>query len=191
LPRTRRRSSSWQMWGVHRGGPMKYEVLIDERSYRVELERTASGYECKVDGEPFALDVVPTVPNTLSILHQGRSFEVTREVARESSSTGEMHLRVGTQHFLAEVRDPRSLRSRRTHASADAGPARICAPMPGKVIRLLAAEGDQVEAGQGLLVVEAMKMQNEIQSTKSGKVTKIAVREASAVNAGDLLVIVE
>ena len=63
--------------------------------------------------------------------------------------------------------------------------------MPGKVVRLLAAEGDEVEAGQGLVVVEAMKMQNEIQATKQGKVTKIAVREASAVNAGDLLAIVE
>ncbi len=174
---------------------MKYEVLIDERSYQIEVERTASGYACKVDGEPFPLDVVTTAPNTLSILHQGRSFEVmrevTREVTRESSSTGEMHLRVGAQHFRAEVRDPRSLRSRRAHSAAAAGPARICAPMPGKVIRLLAAEGDLVEAGQGLIVVEAMKMQNEIQSTKQGKVTKIAVREASAVNAGDLLAVVE
>jgi biotin carboxyl carrier protein len=170
---------------------MKYEVLIDERSYQVELERTASGYECKVDGEPFTLDVVTTAPNTLSILHQGRSFEVTREVARESSSTGETHIRVGAQHFRAEVRDPRSLRSRRAHSTAGTGPARICAPMPGKVVRLLAAEGDEVEAGQGLVVVEAMKMQNEIQSPKPGKVAKIAVREASAVNAGDLLVIVE
>ncbi|MGC2209267.1 MAG: biotin/lipoyl-containing protein [Candidatus Korobacteraceae bacterium] len=174
---------------------MKYEVLIDERSYQIDLERTASGYACKVNGEPFPLDVVTTAPNTLSILHQGRSFEVMRELMREvtgeSSSTGEMHLRVGSQHFRAEVRDPRSLRSRRAHSAATAGPARICAPMPGKVIRLLAAEGDQVEAGQGLIVVEAMKMQNEIQSTKPGKVTKIAVREASAVNAGDLLVIVE
>jgi biotin carboxyl carrier protein len=174
---------------------MKYEVLIGERSYQVELERTASGYECKVDGEAFTLDVVTTVSGTLSILHQGRQYEVTRETARpaprESSSTGEMHIRVGPQHFLAEVRDPRSLRSRGAHAPAGAGPVRICAPMPGKVVRLLAAEGDEVESGQGLLVVEAMKMQNEIQATKQGRVTKIAVREASAVNAGDLLAIVE
>lgn len=174
---------------------MNYEVLIDGRALQVELERTASGYECNVDGEPFTLDVVLTAPGTLSILHDGRSFEVTRdvtrEVTRESSPTGEMHILVGADRFCAEVRDPRSLRSRRAHTSANAGPARICAPMPGKVIRLLAAEGDTVEAGQGLLVVEAMKMQNEIQSTKPGRVTKIAVREAAAVNAGDLLAIVE
>ena len=63
--------------------------------------------------------------------------------------------------------------------------------MPGKIIRVLVAEGDEVEAGQPLVVVEAMKMQNEIKATKKGKVTKIAVKEASAVNAGDLLAIVE
>jgi pyruvate carboxylase subunit B len=63
--------------------------------------------------------------------------------------------------------------------------------MPGKIVRVIASEGDEVEAGQGLVVVEAMKMQNEIKATKNGKVTKIAVKENSAVNAGDLLCIVE
>jgi biotin carboxyl carrier protein len=63
--------------------------------------------------------------------------------------------------------------------------------MPGKIVRLIANEGEEVEIGQGLVVVEAMKMQNEIKSTKKGKVTRIAVKEASAVNAGDLLAIVE
>jgi biotin carboxyl carrier protein len=63
--------------------------------------------------------------------------------------------------------------------------------MPGKIIRILAAEGGEVEAGQGLVVVEAMKMQNEIKATKKGRVTRVAVKEGSAVNAGDLLAIVE
>jgi biotin carboxyl carrier protein len=166
---------------------MKYEVLINGHSYQVELERTANGYACKVDGEPFALDVAMTARDVLSILHQGRNYEARREY----SPTGETHILVGSERFRAEVRDPRSLRSRRATAGAEAGPARICAPMPGKVVRLLAAEGDEVEAGQGLVVVEAMKMQNEILATKKGKVTKIAVQDASAVNAGDLLAIVE
>jgi biotin carboxyl carrier protein len=63
--------------------------------------------------------------------------------------------------------------------------------MPGKIVRVIAHEGDEVEAGQGLLVVEAMKMQNEIKAPKKGKVTKIAAKEGATVNAGDLLVIVE
>ena len=109
--------------------------------------------------------------------------EVTREVAREPSPAGETHLLVGSERFRAES----AIRARCAAAAPippSAGPARICAPMPGKVIRLLASEGDEVEAGQGLLVVQAMKMQNEFQSTKPGRLTKIAVHEASAVNSG-------
>jgi biotin carboxyl carrier protein len=63
--------------------------------------------------------------------------------------------------------------------------------MPGKVVRVLAAVGDAVEAGQGLLVVEAMKMQNEIRSPKSGKVERLLVKEGQAVNAGEVLAWVE
>ena len=128
-----------------------------------------------------------TARDVLSIIHNGISFEAKREY----SLLGETHIIIGSERFLAEVRDPRSLRSRRAAAGPEAGPAKILAPMPGKVVRVIAAEGDEVEAGQGLVVVEAMKMQNEIKATKKGKVTKIAVTEASAVNAGDLLVIVE
>ncbi len=166
---------------------MKYEILIDGHPHQVLLERLPQGYECTVDGEPFTLDVVMTARDVLSILHQGRQYEAKREY----SLMGETHIIVGSERFAAEVRDPRSLRSRRAAAGAEAGPSKITAPMPGKIVRIIAAEGDQVEAGQPLVVVEAMKMQNEIKATKKGKVTKIAVKEASAVNAGDLLAIVE
>ena len=166
---------------------MKYEVLIDGHLHQVELERADKGYECTVDGEPFTLDVVMTARDVLSIIHGGRNYEAKREY----SLMGETHIIIGSERFAAEVRDPRSLRSRRAAAGTEAGPAKIIAPMPGKVVRIIAAEGDEVEAGQGLVVVEAMKMQNEIKSAKKGKVTKIAVHEASAVNAGDILAIVE
>lgn len=165
---------------------MKYEVLIDGHSHQVEIERADKGFECLVDGEPFALNVVMTARDVLSIIHEGRHYEAKREY----SLLGETHIIVGSERFYAEVRDPRSLRSRRA-ASAEAGPAKIIAPMPGKIVRVIVAEGEEVEAGQGLVVVEAMKMQNEIKATKKGKVTKVAVKEGSAVNAGDLLAIVE
>ncbi len=166
---------------------MKYDVLVDGHAYQVSVERTAQGYSCTVDGEPFELNVAPASRDVLSILHDGRSYEARRE----SSATGESYVLIGAHRFRAEVRDPRSLRSRRAALAAQAGPVGIQAPMPGKVIRLLASAGEEVEAGQGLLVVEAMKMQNEIRSTKKGKIVRIAVQEASAVNAGDLLAIIE
>lgn len=166
---------------------MKYEVLIDGNSHQVEMERAEKGYQCTVDGEPFELDVAMTARDVLSIIHNGRQFEAKREY----SLMGETHVIIGSERFAAEVRDPRSLRSRLAVAGAEAGPAKIIAPMPGKIVRVIAAEGDEVEAGQGLVVVEAMKMQNEIKAPKSGKVTKVAVKEGANVNAGDVLVIVE
>ena len=81
--------------------------------------------------------------------------------------------------------------SSRTRAADHQGPKKITAPMPGKVVRLLVREGDSVEAGAGVAVVEAMKMQNEIKSPKKGTVQKILVSESNPVNAGDVLAIVE
>ncbi len=166
---------------------MKYEVLIDGHLHQIDIERVEKGYQATVDGEAFALDVAMTARDVLSILHNGHHYEAKREY----SLLGETHLIVGSERFLAEVRDPRSLRSRRAAAGQEAGPAKITAPMPGKVVRTMVAVGDEIEAGQGIIVVEAMKMQNEIKSPKKGKVTKIAVAESALVNAGDLLVIIE
>src|SRR5947209_17816953 len=73
----------------------------------------------------------------------------------------------------------------------EAGPKKVTAPMPGKVVRLLVSEGDTVEAGAGVVVIEAMKMQNELKSPKAGKVQRVAVAEGATVNPGDTLVVVE
>src|SRR5208283_425484 len=102
----------------------------------------------------------------------------------------DLHLWVGSTRFAVEVRDPRSLRGR-VRAGGDHGPRKIVAPMPGKVVRLLVHPGDNVEAGVGVAVVEAMKMQNEVKSPKKGIVQKVFVSAGAAVNAGDVLMIVE
>jgi biotin carboxyl carrier protein len=98
---------------------------------------------------------------------------------------------VGSTRFGVVVRDPRSLRSRRDGAGDEKGPKKVIAPMSGRVVRLLASEGAEVEAGQGIVVVEAMKMQNEIKSPKKGVVQKLMATTGANVNAGDVLAIVE
>jgi biotin carboxyl carrier protein len=98
---------------------------------------------------------------------------------------------VGSSRFAVELRDPRSLRSRQRAAGDEKGPRKILAPMPGRIVRLLVAENSEVEAGQGIVVVEAMKMQNEIKSPKKGVVTRILATPGAAVNPGDVLAIVE
>lgn len=166
---------------------MIYEIEIGGRQHKVEVLRTAAGLEVRLDGEPVALDVLQPEPDVLSLLWEARSYEIRRERAPE----GPLRLEVNGQRVTAKVRDPRSLRSRRAAGDILEGPQRLTASMPGKVVRILAPEGTQVEAGQGVLVVEAMKMQNEVKAPKAGVVAKILAQEGAAVNAGDALAIVE
>jgi biotin carboxyl carrier protein len=140
---------------------------------------------CRLDGRQIAVDAVLARPDVLSLRIGNKAYEVKCE--RVGS---DMHLWVGSVRFAAEVRDPRSLRSR-ARAADDRGPRKLTAPMPGKVVRVLVSQGAQIEAGAGVLVVEAMKMQNEVKSPKKGIVQKILASEGAAVNAGDVLAIVE
>jgi biotin carboxyl carrier protein len=126
---------------------------------------------------------VEVAPNTFSVLLNGESHQI--RIAPRADGTLTLH--TGVAEYHAEVTDPRLWRGRKHGALATEGRQQITAPMPGKVVRLLVSEGDAVEAGQGLLVVEAMKMQNEIHSPKAGKVGKLLAKENQAVNAGDVL----
>jgi len=127
--------------------------------------------------------------NTL-IKVQKASLDTLQEGVAVFGPDGKLKLQTGSQEFTAEVIDPRAWSGRR-HSGVEAeGRQQIVAPMPGKVVRLLVREGDHVEAGQGLLVVEAMKMQNEIRSPKSGAIERVLAKEGQPVNAGDVLCVV-
>lgn len=165
---------------------MIYEVTIDDKNYRLELERADNTWRCRLDGREIQMDAVLARRDVLSIVIDGKAYEVKRE-----RTATDLHLWVGGARYAAELRDPRSLRSRRASAGDDRGPKKLVAPMPGKVVRVLLHEQAQVQAGQGILVMEAMKMQNEIKSPKAGVVQKIVAGEGAAVNAGDVLAVVE
>ena len=165
---------------------MNFEIIVEDKTHKVELNRGDAGWHCTVDGEAVEVDAVLTRPNVISLLIGGTAYEVKREIDRN-----DQYVWVRSARFKTEVRDPRSLRSRRAAAGAGEGPQKLIAPMPGKVVRVIAKEGEAIEAGKGLLVVEAMKMQNEIKSPKKGTVQKILVGEGAPVNAGDVLAIVE
>lgn len=165
---------------------MKYEVQISGKRHIVEFERNGDSWQAKLNGEPSVADVVETSPNVFSVLLAGQSHEVYVTPSPDS----QVQLRTEGHEFIAEVIDPRSWRGKRHGGAEVEGRQQIAAPMPGKVVRLLVKVGDAVDAGQGLLVVEAMKMQNEIRSPKSGTVERVLVSESQAVNAGEVLVIV-
>jgi biotin carboxyl carrier protein len=165
---------------------MTYDVVIDGKNYRLELARVEDRWECRLDGKEVVIDAVMPRRDVLSILVGGKSYEVKRE-----RTATDLHLWVGPVRHEAVLRDPRSLHSRRAAGAADHGPRKLIAPMPGKVVRVMVSDGDGVEAGQGLLVVEAMKMQNEIKSPKKGTVRKLVAAVGENVNAGDVLAVVE
>jgi len=170
---------------------MRYEVQLvspnaEKKTRVIELERDTSGWSVTLDGKPLAVDAVEISPDTISILLDGQSFEISVT----PSPDGKLKLQTGSHEFSAEVIDPRAWSGRR-HGTVEAeGRQQILAPMPGKVVRILVKEGDHVEAGQGLLVVEAMKMQNEIRSPKSGTIERVLAREGQPVNPGEILCIV-
>lgn len=165
---------------------MIYNVTIGDKTHRVELVRSASGWSCKLDGREFPVDVAPLGEGVLSLLINDTSYEARQE----NSATG-MDIIVGQERFGVLVRDPRSLRARGGRDSSTQGPKKIVAPMPGKVVRVLVQTGSEVEAGQPVLVIEAMKMQNELKAPKKGKLRKLNVAEGAAVEAGQTLAEVE
>jgi biotin carboxyl carrier protein len=166
---------------------MKLEVYLDsvtgKSKHVVELEKNGSSYKVSLDGQGVDADVILTTPNAVSVILNGAAFEFHIAPTPDGAYT----LQTGTHEFHAEVRDPRSWRARKQRALEAEGRQQILAPMPGKVIRLLVKVGDEVKAGQGLMVVEAMKMQNEIRSPKKGKVERLQAKEGQPVNAGDIL----
>ena len=172
---------------------MKCSITIHGQEHSLEFTPQNSGV-CLLDGVPLEVEVAEVQPGVYSLLLGGKSFEVRVAPSAENSTTGNNagHYNVqinGTSYTVAV----RGLQRRSRHRTGLAleGKQNIKAPMPGKVIRVLVSENQPVEAGQGLVVVEAMKMQNEIKCPKAGSVQKVLVKEGQAVNAGENLIVVE
>jgi biotin carboxyl carrier protein len=166
---------------------MTYDVVVDGKTHQLELTQGQTTWQCKIDGQQIDVDAALTARDVLSVLVGGKAYEIKRE----RSLQGELHMIIGSARYAVDVQDPRSLRTRRAVAGSDAGPQKLKAPMPGKVVRILVQEKDEVRAGQGIVVMEAMKMQNEMKSPKAGRVQRILTAEGSTVNAGDTLAIIE
>ncbi|MGA8430669.1 MAG: biotin/lipoyl-containing protein [Candidatus Sulfotelmatobacter sp.] len=164
---------------------MIYDIATGEKKYRLELDRPNGGWSCRLNGRDVEADAVLVRPGVLSLRVDDRSYEVKGEQLGSG-----WKIWIGEESFDLEVRDPRSLRGH-VRTGDESGAKKLTAPMPGKVVRILVAEGSEVEAGAGIIVVEAMKMQNEVKSPKKGKIRRIPVSQGAAVNAGDVLAIVE
>jgi biotin carboxyl carrier protein len=163
---------------------MKFSVRYGEKEHWVELLADGSLWRAIVDGEEAGLDAAELAPGAYSILTDGRSREVA--VSRDGDN---FVVRLGGAAYEMTVLDEVRARTRRPERALGAGgPATLRAPMPGLVVEIKAAVGDRLEAGQPLVVMEAMKMQNELGSPGTGKVEKIHVKIGQSVESGQVLV---
>ncbi len=163
---------------------MMFEAAVDGTTQQVEVRGKGGRYTVILDGRPLEVDLVETGGHFLSLLIGGRSYEVGLLPAPRGYT-------VVLDHEVLEVELQAAGRGAVPRGSAGAGPLRVTAPMPGKLVRLLVEAGQAVEAGQGLVVVEAMKMENELRAARAGRVKELLVREGQAVETGALLVVVE
>jgi biotin carboxyl carrier protein len=161
---------------------VKVDVVIDGRPARLTIDAGRFRYEPE-EGGPVEREfsIAPVIPGSYSVLIGDRSYDVI------AAGT---EIRVNGKSFAVEVFDPRSMRGRK-RAGLGAGRYNVAAMMPGKVVRLLIAQGDVVEEGQGLVVVEAMKMQNEMKSPKAGRVVEVKTQPEATVVAGEVLLVIE
>jgi biotin carboxyl carrier protein len=164
---------------------MVRHLIIDGEPKALTVESSGSVYRFKLDGIEREASLVQAEPDVYSVLMDGRSFEA--RVVREREL---IVVEIDGRRITIEVRDPRDSR-RDGRAGGVEGRQTLTAPMPGKVVRILVAEGDTVEAGQGLVVLEAMKMQNEMKALKPGRVVSLPLETGATVGAGDILAVVE
>jgi biotin carboxyl carrier protein len=162
-------------------------VRVEGTVFVVEIEEPAAGgLKVSVDGRAVDVDARLNPSGGGSLLLDGASYVVDLDEGR-----GETHVVVDGEVFRAQIEgDAGRRRGVSTHGSP-AGGQRLVAPMPGKVAALLVEVGQPVERGTGLVVLEAMKMENEFRATGSGVVKEVHVTAGQTVNAGDLLVVIE
>ena len=164
---------------------MKYEVEIQGRQVTVELEQRDGRVQARVGPREYDLEVVSPEEGVYTFLAGDRVYEA-RVWAPEPNS---LNVTIGGHLFSTSIIDRKHRRSTVEHGIE--GRQNLVAPMPGKVVRVLLGAGDEVTLGQGVVVVEAMKMQNEIKSPKSGRVIEVRVLEGATVNANQVLAVVE
>lgn len=173
---------------------MLQTLVVRGRARRVTLNRRSpSGFLVTVDGVGYDVDVAAVGADSFSLLlgdgvSGGRSVSTVVVPGREP---GELQVVVDGRSVPVHVVATERSRKRGASGSDQAGPQRVVAPMPGKVVRVLVTAGQTVEPRQGLVVVEAMKMENELRATKAGKVVSVSAVEGQSVDAGAVLAIVE
>lgn len=166
---------------------MKLQAELNNEKHNVELRREVDKVFATVDNRSYEIEASEPEPNVFLLKHDGKVYEVFVS----PGTSGGSRVRVGPNEFEVTVHDPKRLRGSSASHEHGEGLAEIKTAMPGKVIRVLVEPGSEVKKGDGIIVVEAMKMQNEMKSPKDGVVKEIRSSEGATVNAGDALAVIE
>jgi biotin carboxyl carrier protein len=180
--------------------PLSLEVEVDGVLRRLALERRGEGWVAHMDGRSISVDVCEPAPGVLSLLiggcgeagtsgedgQGGRSYRCVRVLSADEET-----IAAGRRRHRVVVNDPRSLRAQRKRPGGGNGALQIKASMPGRVARVLVAPGEAVVAHQGIVVIEAMKMQNELKAARDGRIAEVRVTAGDKVASGQVLAVLE
>ncbi|HKQ72832.1 MAG TPA: biotin/lipoyl-containing protein [Blastocatellia bacterium] len=166
---------------------MKIELEIEGQIIEVEFAFSGGAAQLTFGGVTREAQVSEPEPGMFTIIINDRVYRC----ALEKLPSGAIEVIVNGNRIPVAARDKKHLRGRADAGAGESGQVKLSSPMPGKVVRVLLKVGDEVAAHQGILVVEAMKMQNEVQSPKAGKIAEIKVAEGQTVNAGEALAVIE
>ena len=168
---------------------MKLHATLNDSKTEIQITDEGPRVFVEVENRKYEFQVEESAAGSYLMIHNNRVFDCRVESRPESGKP--VTVIVGQTEYRVTLADPRRLRgTTRVEAGGD-DMARIVAPMPGKVARVLVAVGDPVNVGDGVVVVEAMKMQNEMKSPKAGTVTSLNAKPGATVNAGDVLAVIE
>lgn len=162
---------------------MLFDATTAGRTARVEVREAQGRYLVTVGGKTLELDLVKTAGDALSVIVDGASYDL----ALEKTTLGFAVVTRGDR-FDIELKDV--VQGAILGQAVPSGPLKLTAPMPGKIVKVMVSPGEQVEAGQGVLVMEAMKMENELKAVRSGTVQEIRIKEGQAVETGAVLLVI-
>ena len=168
---------------------MKLRASIGDYQTDIQILDQASLLTADIDGRRYELKVLELDGRGYLFISDGRVFDCRVEGRPQSGSS--IDVIVGTERYEIAITDPKRLRGAKALDTQTVEAAHIVAPMPGKVVRILVDVGEQISPGSGIMVVEAMKMQNEMKSPKAGVVMALNVQVGATVNRGDVLAVVE
>lgn len=168
---------------------MKLIAELSEEKHRVEIKRDGINLTADIDGRLYELEVSEPEPNVWLFKNDHKIYQIF--VSPNARAGEPFAVNVGNDNFDVKIYDPKRLRGGIGTGDTADGAAEIKTAMPGKLVRILAEVGAEIKKGAGVLIVEAMKMQNEMKAPKDGIVKEIRFDEGATVSAGDVLAVIE